>query len=226
MVAKKNHTIYQNNKQSPHENEEVKPVEPVHINIYQSNTYRKGLAWLHFNDEPRVQERQQVKDQQPCISIFVGYPTIPSSNQEHQPGNDNSIRCMAVWQIYRDTEQPQEKELHRTNQGSNFLGGSFSNRVNVRAPIQLGRKSQLQHLQRQFFLRHRPIHFHINSTSAIRSVKQNQLSLTSIEINQPLPVPGIFPSTSLQLVNGSKNSILNRVMKLSLFMCFFFISCF
>ena len=38
--------------------------------------------------------------------------------------------CMAVWYIYRDTEQPQEKELHRTNQGSNFLGGRFSNKDN------------------------------------------------------------------------------------------------
>ena len=28
------------------------------------------------------------------------------------------------------------KKLHRTNQGSNFLGGSFSNRDNVRVPIQ------------------------------------------------------------------------------------------
>ena len=33
---------------------------------------------------------------------------------------------------------------------------------------------------------------------------------------------GIFPHAFLQLVNGSKNSILNWVMKLSLFMCFFF----
>ena len=30
----------------------------------------------------------------------------------------------------------------RTNQGSNFLGGSFSNRDNVRAPIQFNRESQ------------------------------------------------------------------------------------
>ena len=28
------------------------------------------------------------------------------------------------------------KKLHRTNQGSNFLGGSLSNRDNVGAPIQ------------------------------------------------------------------------------------------
>ena len=36
------------------------------------------------------------------------------------------------------------KKLHRTNQGSNFLGGSFSNRDNVRAPIQFRRESQPQ----------------------------------------------------------------------------------
>ena len=28
------------------------------------------------------------------------------------------------------------KKIHRINQGSNFLGGSFSNRDNVRAPVQ------------------------------------------------------------------------------------------
>ena len=37
--------------------EEAEPVEPVQMIIYQSNTYRKDLSWLHFDDEPRVQER-------------------------------------------------------------------------------------------------------------------------------------------------------------------------
>ena len=41
------------------------------MNIYQSNTYRKNLSWLHFDDEARVQEMQQVKDQQTYISAFV-----------------------------------------------------------------------------------------------------------------------------------------------------------
>ena len=62
------------------ENKEVEPVELVQMNIYQNNTYRKDLSWLHFNDEPRVQEGQEVKDQQSCISAFVAYPIIPSSN--------------------------------------------------------------------------------------------------------------------------------------------------
>ena len=58
------------------ENKEVEPVEPVQMNIYQINTYRKDLSWLHFDDEPRVQQRQQVKDQQSCIFVSVAYPAI------------------------------------------------------------------------------------------------------------------------------------------------------
>ena len=42
---------------------EVEPVaEPVQMNIYRSNTYIKDLSWLHFEDELRVQEKQQAKD--------------------------------------------------------------------------------------------------------------------------------------------------------------------
>ena len=88
----------------------MEPVEPVLKNIYQSNIYRKDLSWPHFDDEPRVQEKQQVKDQQSCIFVFVAFMTIPSSNLGHQPRRDNSISYMGVWKIYRDTEQPQQKE--------------------------------------------------------------------------------------------------------------------
>ena len=79
------------------------------------------------------------------------------------------------------------KKLHRTNQDSNFLGGSFSNRDNVRVPIQFIRESQPQHLKICFFLKIRAIHFYINSTSVFRPVKRNWLSFPSIEINTPLP---------------------------------------
>ena len=88
----------------------MKPVQPVSMNNYQSNTYRKDLSWLHFADKPRVQEKQQVKDKQLCISVFVAYLTIPSSNYVHQPRHDNGIPYMAIWLIYRDAELPQLKE--------------------------------------------------------------------------------------------------------------------
>ena len=99
-----------NNEYTFLKNKEVETVEPVQMNIYQSNIYRKDLSWLHFKDEPRVQERQQVKDQKSKISVFPSYLTFSSSGYEHQPRHDNSIQCKAVWYIYRDTEQPQEKE--------------------------------------------------------------------------------------------------------------------
>ena len=44
------------------ENKEVELVEAVQLKIYQSNIYRKDLSWLHFDVEPKVQERQQGKD--------------------------------------------------------------------------------------------------------------------------------------------------------------------
>ena len=39
-------------------------------------------------------------------------------------------------------------KLHTANQSSNFLWGNFSNRDNVRAPMQFRRESQPQHLKR------------------------------------------------------------------------------
>ena len=58
----------------------VEPVEPVQMNTYQSNAYRKELSWPHFDDKPRVEERQQVKDEHSYVSTFVAYLTIPKSN--------------------------------------------------------------------------------------------------------------------------------------------------
>ena len=78
------------------------------------------------------------------------------------------------------------KKLHRLNYGSNFLGGGFSNRENLRAPVQFRRVSQPQHLKRRFFLRIDASIFISYSTSVIRPVKQKQLSFPSIEINKPL----------------------------------------
>ena len=125
-------------------------------------------------------------DQQSAISVYVVYLTIPSNIQEHQPRQDNSIPCMVVWQIHRDTEQPQGKKLHRTIKSSNILRGSFSNRDNVPAPIQIRRQIQPQHLKINFFVKNRPIQFHI---SLIKPVKRDQSSFFNIEVKKLLPAP-------------------------------------
>ena len=56
---KKNHAIYQNNEYTFLEKKEVGPVEPVQMNNYHSNTYRKDLRWPYFDDQPRIYEKQQ-----------------------------------------------------------------------------------------------------------------------------------------------------------------------
>ena len=143
------------------------------MNIYHSNTYRKDLSWLHFDTELRVQEMQQVKDQQSCIFIFVAYPTISISNLELQPDVTTLFHARLYGRFIKIHSNLRRMKLHKMNQGSKFLGGSFSNRDNVRAPIQFRRESQHQHLKRWIFIKNRPIHFHINNTSVIRLVKRN-----------------------------------------------------
>ena len=87
----------------------MEPVDPVLKNIYQSNTYRKDF-WGNFDNEPRVQEKQQMNNRKSCILVFVACLTISSINKQHHLRRDNSIPYMGVWLIYRDTEQSQEKE--------------------------------------------------------------------------------------------------------------------
>ena len=41
----------------PLRNENIKPVDPIPMKIYQSNTYRKDLSCLHFHNESRGPER-------------------------------------------------------------------------------------------------------------------------------------------------------------------------
>ena len=125
------------------------------MSICQSNTYRKHLSWQQFDDEQRVQERQQVKDQQSCIPIFLAYRKILSSN--HKRKIQSSLR---------------RKKLQRTNQGSNYLGGSFSSRYNVRVPIQFRKEIQSQHHKRWFFFKNIPIHFDTKSIIVSKPVKQ------------------------------------------------------
>ena len=62
---KKISAICQNNENyewnSP-KNEGAEPVLRVQMNIYQINTCRKDLCWMHFGNDPSNQERQEVKE--------------------------------------------------------------------------------------------------------------------------------------------------------------------
>ena len=119
------------------------------------------------------------------VIYVVRFDKIDGSASEvtcaSQPSTRMELRHLQI------TMFMQYKYNNMSNLMKEFTRGLKRN--DVRAPIQFSRERQLQHLKRCFFLKDRPIHFHINSTSVIRSVKGNKLSFTSNEINRPLPAP-------------------------------------
>ena len=63
------HSIRIINEKTSHENKEAEPVEPVQMNIYQHNIYRKDLTRLYFDHEPRVQERHTLSEGETVLHI-------------------------------------------------------------------------------------------------------------------------------------------------------------
>ena len=52
------------------------------MNIFENNIQdwlRKNLEWLRYFNGTRIQEKQQVQDQQPYMLVSVAYPTYPSN---------------------------------------------------------------------------------------------------------------------------------------------------
>ena len=132
MVTEK--SVYQNNENTSLKNKEVKPIQPFQMNIYQVSTYRKDLSWLHFDKEPRVQERHsKLRINSPAYLLLQHL-------QQFQLATRRTSQDMTEMQ-----SNLRRKRLYRLNQGSNFLGGSFSNRDNVRASIQFRTERQPQH---------------------------------------------------------------------------------
>ena len=100
------------------------------------------LSWLHFDNEPRVQDRQQVKDQQFCISIFQLIRQFQVAPRSTSPDMTTALHAWLYSRFIQIQSKLRKKKIHRPNQSSNFLGSSFSNRDNVRAPIQFRKESQ------------------------------------------------------------------------------------
>ena len=69
-----------NNERTSQKKKEVETFQLVYMNIYQNNTYRKHLAWIYFNDEPGVPQKQLANDQQSYILASIAYPRYSNSN--------------------------------------------------------------------------------------------------------------------------------------------------
>ena len=80
------------------------------------------------------------KTNSPTCPFFAAHLIHPSSNREDQLRHDNNIPCKACKAVFIEIQSNlRRKKLHKTNQGSNLLGGSFSNRDYLRGSIQFRR---------------------------------------------------------------------------------------
>ena len=115
-------------------------VQPVQLNIYHGNICRKDLGWIHFDNEPRVQEKHLVWDQWSYATISKQYPIYSSINSVWQ---QYSIQGGTV-DLQRERATLEERnfvELIKVNQGQ------LSNRENAGALIQFTTERQSQHLK-------------------------------------------------------------------------------
>ena len=92
--------------------EKVEPVEPVLKSIQQSNTYRKDLSCLHFDNELRAQEKQLVNDQQSCIFVFVAYLVAVRGTS---PDVTKVFHTWAYGRLIVIQSNLRRKKLHKTN---------------------------------------------------------------------------------------------------------------
>ena len=84
-----------------------------------------------------------------------------------------------------ETQQPQEKETSYNEPKLQFSWKHLQEDNlgdNVRAAIQFRGESQPEHHKRWFFLKIRPIQFHMNSASVIRPVKRNCTAYSILQI--------------------------------------------
>ena len=150
------------------------------MNIYQSHTYRIQLSWQHFDDEPakgsreREREREKVKEQQSYISAFAIYITIPSSSWGTGPEITTVIHAWPYGRLLEIQSNLSRKKLHRRHQGSNYLGGNFSNRDNIRTPTQFRGQVNPSNLKDDFSTRTDPSIF--SSTAPVLSDRSNKTS--------------------------------------------------
>ena len=84
----------------------------------------------------------------------------------------------------------ERKKFLRTNQGSNFSQGSFSNRDNATALIKFRRESQPQHLKRWYFISSRTDPSIFTSIAPVFLDRSNETSWEFLQHwNKPLPAP-------------------------------------
>ena len=116
---------------------------PVQMNTYQSKTYRKDLNWPHFDNEPRIRERQCAGPKYPFLQ-FTKHIQIAAKSTNPDIATVSHERSYGRF-IEIKSKLRGGKKLQGTNRGSN----SFKTVLavsNVRGPTKIRIDRQAHHL--------------------------------------------------------------------------------
>ena len=163
------------------------------MSIYQSNICGKDLIRLHFHEDPRFKDMQQMQNQQSYITFSVTCLGYPSSTLEHQPRRDNGISCTALWWIYRLGE----KETSQNESKLQFLWKQFLQWRRCKPQSNLKEKDSPSILKDDF--PQEQIH------QFSHQQHQSHQSFFSIEINKPFQMPN---QTKQRVVSSAQIAIL------------------
>ena len=83
--------------------------------VQPENTYSSILKGTgHFHDEPRIQEKQQVKDQQSCI-VFAACLIFPTNTRGTRPDMTTLFHTWAYGKYVEIQSNLRRKKRHRMN---------------------------------------------------------------------------------------------------------------
>ena len=110
------------------------------------------FASLHSTFWRRAKGSREAVNEEPLV-LHICFCSL-WSNSVKQAGAPALTRQQysmlgSVVDLYRYRVTFSKSKLHRMNQNSSFLEGSFSNRDNFKVPIQLRKESQSQYLKRR-----------------------------------------------------------------------------
>ena len=148
------------------------------ISIYQRNAYRKNLSCYISAMSQGFKRGRKWKTNSPMYIFlqFIWHIQLEAWN--------TSLVMAIVFQ-----SRPYGRFTEIKSNLRRMKAPIFLKTVLAIETVTALRERQSQYLKRYFFLKKRPIHFHINSTRVIRPAKQNNSRFSSVEIDKPLDAP-------------------------------------
>ena len=137
----KNHATHQNNECTSHKKKDAELAQPFNMSIYKILTKKTEAGYISMMSQ-RFKNSREAASEGPTV-LYTHFCSLLT-----YPRHDYKFHARLYGRFIEIKSNLRKKKLHRTNQGSNLPGDSFSSSENVTNPIQFRRKQQPKHLKR------------------------------------------------------------------------------